>query len=132
MPFRDIGQGKRCRTCARLDAERVQATSEEEKKRLAAEKAAHIKLVQDDRAINMRGNSTSELHAQKITGDGFGLLLKMSIDGMDQAKFKVPRNLEGLGDMVSIILYLVTAPGLLSALKPQERSQNTTNNCMCP
>ena len=98
MPFRSIGQGKRCKECARLDEERLQATSEEEKAQVIAAKQFHIEAVQADRAVNTRGNSISEIHASKPSPDGCDQLLKCTIDGMDQAKYRCPRNLAGPGD----------------------------------
>ena len=98
MPFRSIGQGKRCKECARLDEERLQAISEEEKAQVTAAKQFHIEAVQADRAVNTRGNSISEIHASKPSPDGCDQLLKCTIDGMDQAKYRCPRNLAGLGD----------------------------------
>jgi hypothetical protein len=47
-----------------------------------------------DREIETRSNLLSGQHAKHPTTDGLGQILKISIDGMDQAKFKVPRNLK--------------------------------------
>ena len=40
-----------------------------------------------------RGNLLSENDSKKATSDGHGLTGKIVIDGMDQSKFKCPRNL---------------------------------------
>ena len=40
-----------------------------------------------------RGNLLAENDSKKATSDGHGLTGKIVIDGMDQAKFKCPRNL---------------------------------------
>ena len=40
-----------------------------------------------------RGNVLSENDSKKATSDGHGLTGKIVIDGMDQSKFKCPRNL---------------------------------------
>ena len=56
MPFRNIGQGKRCKECARLDEELKGALSSEEKDRIIAEKAKHVNEVMSDLAINVREN----------------------------------------------------------------------------
>ena len=93
--FRNVGQMKRCKECARLDEMKSQAITQEERNTVAALKAAHIKEVMADRAINVRGNRISELDAQRPTADGHAQMVKLMLDGMDQAKFKVPRNLEG-------------------------------------
>lgn len=94
MPFRGQGQGKRCKICAHIHHMMLQETTQEGKERVRALKHKHICDVKADRTINVRGNITSEIHAQDTsTVDGEGQLLKIQIDGMDQAKFKCPRNL---------------------------------------
>ena len=93
MPFRNIGQGKRCKECARLDEMRLQAVDDAEKAAVAEKKQQHIDEVMADRCLNVRGNYFSELDAKSPSGDGYGQLLKLTVDGMDQAKFKCPRNL---------------------------------------
>ena len=84
LKFRNTGQGKRCKKCAIFDEERVQATTATEKARVSQQKYQHIKEVMMDRAIDMRGNMLGQSHATS-TSDGHGKLLKLSIDGMDQA-----------------------------------------------
>ena len=93
MPFRNIGQGKRCKLCAVLSEERAQATSEEERQEVARKKGLHVEEVKADRAVNVRGNKISQADALHPSGDGIGKLLKITIDGMDQAKFRIPRNM---------------------------------------
>ena len=93
LVFRGIGQGKRCRTCAQLDEERLQAAGNDERFEVAAKKRKHIADIMADRNVSIRGNSTSEKDAANPSVDGLGQILKITIDGMDQAKFKVPRNL---------------------------------------
>ena len=60
MPFRDIGQGKRCRLGAELDARRHHTTSQDERLELAREKVKHVNEVKIDRQVNTRGNAASE------------------------------------------------------------------------
>ena len=93
MPFRDVGQGKRCRECAQLDEEARQAITEEEKAALAQRKARHITEVMADRQVGVRGNHLAAIDASRPNGHGCGQMLKILIDGMDQAKFRCPRNL---------------------------------------
>ena len=52
----------------------------------------HVKEVMEDRTVSVRGNRVAEECAKHPSIDGLGQELKMTIDGMDQAKFKVPRN----------------------------------------
>ena len=93
LQFRNIGQGKRCKICAALDERRLQATSEEEKARVEEEKNDHINDVMAARNYSVRGNKQAVEHARNPSQDGLDKLLKITIDGMDQAKFRVPRNL---------------------------------------
>ena len=102
MPFRNIGQGKRCRICARLDEDRRQASTEEDKALAVAAKTTHIDEVQQDRAVNVRGNKIAEQAAASPTIDGFNQILKITIDGMDQAKFRCPRNLASSAEFSSL------------------------------
>ena len=96
--FRNEGQGKRCKICAKLDEQRLQATTEEERANLAEEKNRHIKEIMMDREINMRINRIAEHDAENPTVDGLGQILKITIDGMDQAKFRCPRNLNSTAE----------------------------------
>ena len=93
LKFRNEGQGKRCKICARLDEERLQATTVEEKARCSREKKKHIDQVKADREVHMRGCRLSEDAAENPSVDGQNQALKITIDGMDQAKFRCPRNL---------------------------------------
>ena len=84
LKFRNTGQGKRCKKCAIFDEQRMQATTTTEKALITQQKYQHIKEVMKDRAIEVRGNMLGQSHARS-TSDGHGKLLKLSIDGMDQA-----------------------------------------------
>ena len=90
---RGIGQGQRCRTCAQLDEERLQAAGNDERFEVAAKKRKHIAEIMADRNVSIRGNRKAEKDAANPSVDGLGQILKITIDGMDQAKFTVPRNL---------------------------------------
>ena len=60
MPFRNKGQGKRCKECAEMDAERINCTTSEEKTELAARKKRHVDEIGADRKVNVRGNLMAE------------------------------------------------------------------------
>ena len=53
LRFRNIGQGSRCKTCSRLDKERAEAVTAEDRQRVEDEKTAHIQLITNDRAVNV-------------------------------------------------------------------------------
>ena len=59
----------------------------------------HVKEVMEDRTVSARGNRVAEECAKHPSIDGLGQELKMTIDGMDQAKFKVPRNTASSADL---------------------------------
>ena len=101
LDFRNIGQGKRCRKCAKLDEERLQAVTADEKHQLAMAKQAHIEEVKADRQVSTRGTHIAERDAANPTSDGYNQVLKVTIDGMDQAKFKCPRNLANSAEFSS-------------------------------
>ena len=69
---------------------------------MAREKQAHIDCVMADRQVGVRGNHISEIDASRANGDGMGQMVKIAIDGMDQAKFKVPRNLKSSAEFSSL------------------------------
>ena len=58
-----------------------------------------MKEVMEDRTVSVRGNRVAEECAKHPSIDGLGQELKMTIDGMDQAKFKVPRNTASSADL---------------------------------
>ena len=99
LPFRNVGQGKRCKVCARISEERVRATTLQEKADIIDEKSAHVQEVMADRNVSSRGARMAERDAQSPTPDGQGQVLKVVIDGMDQAKFKCPRNLASSAEL---------------------------------
>jgi len=91
--FRNIGQGKRCKLCAQIDEERLNATTVDEKQAVAQLKHEQIKKIKADREVSLTTNYMAEKDAINQTETGEGQVIKIIIDGMDQAKFKVPRNL---------------------------------------
>ena len=88
-----LARGKRCKVCAKIDEERRQATTVEERAAVSQEKKNHIQAIMADRAVSVRTNRAAEEHAKVPSVDGDNQLLKITIDGMDQAKFRCPRNL---------------------------------------
>lgn len=97
--FRAIGQGKRCRRCAALDALRMSAATAEEKAECEREKQEHLNETAMDREISTRSSLLSEEGARNPSPDGLNKLLKITIDGMDQAKFRCPRNLQSSSEL---------------------------------
>ena len=93
LKIRNAGQHGRCQRCAELTAARQAAIDDETKARVREEHAAHVNAVMADRAVSNRASAMSEHAARHLPHDGNNQIIKLTIDGMDQAKFKCPRNL---------------------------------------
>jgi hypothetical protein len=134
--FRNIGQGKRCRVCAHLDQMRTEALSSEDKAEVTKQKMEHIRMVMADREVSVRANRTAERDASKPSSDGAEQIIKITIDGMDQAKFRVPRNLASSAEFESLwrpTLHVVgcVVHGRLEAyfIMPSDVPKDANMNC---
>ena len=134
--------GKRCKTCARLDQERLQVVTTEERAAVAELKRVHICEVMNDRQVSIRGNRVAEADALAMKPDGFGQILKITIDGMDQAKFRCPRNLASSAEfeacwrpqlhVVGTIIHgHMECYFLMNADQPKDSNMNATVICRC-
>ncbi len=93
------GQGKRCRMCANIAEKRRTSVSAEDRAELAEMLTLHHDEIKADRNSSVRSNLCAEGDSKKINClDGHGLTCKISIDGMDQAKYRCPRNLKSNAD----------------------------------
>ena len=99
MQFRTLGQGKRCKICAELDELIRKAVDPDEREEYEKKKDQHIAGVMLDRDSHTRQNMMSSLHAGKKSVSGEMQMMKLVIDGMDQAKYRVPRNLKNSADL---------------------------------
>ena len=142
LRFRNIGQGSRCKICSQKDEERVQATSPEEQRRVEEEKKAHIQLVTADRAVNVRGNLLAAQQAQSCLDGTFKAaqmadsVWKIQIDGMDQAKFKMPRNITASAEFSGLHRPTLHVTGIvlhgwmeLYFLLPSDCAKDANMNC---
>ena len=93
LSFRNDGQGKRCKLCAEYDRMWISAVTPAEQAEVVALKLSHAQDVKSMRVVNVRGNKQSLHDATRLSPTGDGLLLKIHIDGMDQSKYRCPRNL---------------------------------------
>ena len=98
LAFRDGGHDKRCKICAELDEWRSTATTAEERQEAQIAKDTHVSEVKQDRDIMVRSGKLAEQAAKQPTVDGFNQVVRVDLDGMDQAKFKCPRNLSSNAD----------------------------------
>lgn len=92
LKIRDVGQGKRCKICAELSEAR-QCAGPDTLDGILEQYRFHIDSVMADRNHSVRSNHISEEDAQSTAPDGAELVGKLVVDGMDQAKFRCPRNL---------------------------------------
>ena len=71
---RSADQGKRCKDCAKLDEERLQTVTIEERAENAAAKKEHIRQAMADREVSVRGNRLAEnVGSSAMSVDGLGL-----------------------------------------------------------
>lgn len=109
---------------------------------MAELKGVHICEVMNDRQVSIRGNRIAEADALAMKYDGFGQILKITIDGMDQAKFKCPRNLASSAEFEScwrpqlhvvgtIIHGHMECYFLMNADQPKDSNMNATVISRC-
>ena len=93
IKFRPIGTHSACATCTQLREWGAQARSEEDKQKVDAHFAEHRTIIMMDRACDMR---LEEVALRCMSGSA-GVLPRdqhhgsLVIDGMEQAKFRMPR-----------------------------------------
>ncbi len=94
LKIREVAQHARCETCARL-AKTVR-TAHRTQDRQAAEQALRVHRLRNfaDRAVDYRLSTLSEDSTSPEGGHRASRVLHIRVDGMDQAKFRCPRNLE--------------------------------------
>lgn len=98
--LRSPSGGNKCSICLRLEEERSQASNDAERLQIDMQRQQHLDICKRDRAVNVRGNlKGAELKNFQpgLRHQGF---LKLMLDGMDQAKFSMPRarKLQGTSD----------------------------------
>ena len=92
LGIRQLGQHARCTTCATLSKLRREHPDPDEREAAAKAYDAHLNRMFNDRRVDMRLTRLSELSTS--TTSSFAGCLHVRIDGMDQSKFKCPRNIE--------------------------------------
>ena len=93
LQFKGEGQGTRCSLCADMDEERKHCTSKEERLEIDIRKRRHFERHDADRSMNVRSNQLSSDPGTFQLANASTRVVKFMIDGMDQAKFRTPRNL---------------------------------------
>ena len=93
LKFRPVGTHSKCATCCRLREWKRACATEEDRARVMEAHSKHVARIMRDRAVDNRMNELAarcmDSHeALPAEWDPHG---SMTIDGMDQSKFKVPR-----------------------------------------
>ena len=101
LPFKDVAEGTKCNICARLSEERAQCSTKADRDQVDVERHAHLERVRQDRSVNNRTNkqaSQDKVFKPEHKSEQF---MKIMLDGMDQAKFCLPRHktLAGTSEM---------------------------------
>ena len=92
LPVRCVGQHSRCMDCAKYHMMRKKADCKRDRDRIVKAYSNHLRQIFQDRTCWARMEATAEATIKGITAtaDGSDHLL-LAVDGMDGAKFKVPR-----------------------------------------
>ena len=95
LKIRVEGQHSKCTACEKFKAYRKQVTVASDCKRVSEEYTSHLKDVQRDREVDRRLCVRAAICSGALTGmcSEEDSLLSISIDAMDAAKFRVPRNI---------------------------------------
>ena len=94
LNFKQYGQGTRCQLCADMDEERNHCTTKVERQELDLRKQRHFQRHDADRSMNVRSNQLSSDPSTYQLQNSSNKFMKLMVDGMDQAKFRCPRNLQ--------------------------------------
>ena len=93
LKIREVAQHARCETCARLSREAKTNTNAEERRAAEVALRVHRQRNMADRAVDQRLTVLSEMSTAPDGGGKESRILHVKIDGMDQAKFRCPRNM---------------------------------------
>ena len=91
LPLKTAGQQSKCSLCASFSEARTQATDSLERAAIDREKKIHLDQVMSDRRVNTRGNKMASDPSVFAKGFNDQSFMKLQIDGIDQAKFVLPR-----------------------------------------
>ncbi len=99
LRFREVAQHMQCADCCKYKQFRKKAATESDRVAVQAGHQAHLQVMRLDRQLYKKISIQSELLAKPGTADCGRIpiteaTLAICIDGMDQAKFRCPRNRE--------------------------------------
>lgn len=125
-----------CPECAEFKEKRKKATLQSEREKVQAQYEAHLRLIFADRNTDEKQNMVARMSCRPNSVMQHRLL-KLDLDGMDQAKFRIPRNIsasKALSDLwrpqlhvVGVIIQAVAEIYFLcdSDLKKDSNTQRT-------
>ena len=134
--WRKQSQHARCSECVCLHAKRKLAKTDEQRQKVQADLEYHLRMMYADRETDERAIAICERSMTPELGE-LHRILRLSLDGMDRAKFRVPRNLASntqfedlwrpqLSMIGAIIPGLVEAYFVLDADVPKDPNTNMT------
>ena len=94
LKIRAEGQHSKCTDCEKLKAWRRQCHSKADRELVEQKLQEHIRSMKADRQLDATINLQAQLSAKGEMIDPKKTVLSLVIDGMDSAKFKIPRRLE--------------------------------------
>ncbi|CAE7298360.1 unnamed protein product [Symbiodinium sp. CCMP2592] len=89
LPLKDPGDGTKCSICATLAERKAQCSTKVEREQVNVDLKHHLECVRGDRTVNNRTNKHASEKTVYMSKDRY---MKVMIDGMDQAKFCLPRH----------------------------------------
>ena len=113
VKVRGESQHARCDECSIISRQRSIAQTQDEKDALAERHRLHLQEVFADRAVDERNSNISH-ESCCLRSVVPSRLIKIDLDGMDQAKFKLPRNLASSHEMSKLWRPQVHLVGVLA------------------
>ena len=92
LPLKHAGRQSKCNICASLNEARANEPDALTRNQIDADKKLHLDQVMADRRVNVRGNKLASDPGVFLKNMNDNKLMKITIDGVDQAKFVLPRS----------------------------------------
>ena len=102
LKTRTESQHSKCNDCAKLKAWRRQCHSKEDVELVQRHLEEHIRSMKEDRKVDATINMFAQQSAKGELTDPEKTVLSLVIDGMDEAKFKIPRRVEATKQLQAV------------------------------
>ena len=83
-----------------MDQEKLAVLTKEERTEVVQREMEHIKEIEADRNVSIRGNRFAEECAHRLTVDGQSQAPEVTIHGVDQTRFRCPTACRPLGQSI--------------------------------